>query len=493
MNETLTQDRVPVVEALLAYSGTVRFHMPGHRGSRFAPPDLVELLGDSAILADVTGVPGLDDLQQPSGILQAAQELAARAFGASYSFFVVNGTTGAVQAMILAALRPGEQLLVPRNIHKSILSGIVLAGAVPVFCMPEYDEYLGIAMGVSLQTVQQKLHSHPATKAVIMVYPTYYGVTTDLMSISSIVHHAGALLLVDEAHGPHFRFHPSFPIPALDCGSDMSAQGIHKVLGSMTQASLLQVKGERVPIWRVTAALRLLQTTSPSYLLLASLDAARKQAFLEGHSMLEKALHLARTLRSEINEIGGFLCFGREILGRPGVTDLDETKLTVTVKELGITGYQAESYLRAKFNVQAEMSDLFNIVFLVSWANTEEQARQLLSALRCLRDDAKSISDKRTRTLLRRASALALPPEPTIAMSPRNAFFAPSEKVPLEDTVGRICAETVTCYPPGIPILCPGEVISSSAVEYLKMVRVTELRVSGPEDPQLRCLRVVAE
>lgn len=487
----LDQTRTPLVTALKEYSGTIRFHMPGHRGSDLAPPELVELIGKAAIAADVTGVPGLDDLHQPTGVLREAQALLAQAFGASESHFIVNGTSGAVHAMVLSCVRPGRRLLIPRNIHKSILSGIILSGATPAFCTPEYDEYLGIAMGVPPEHLEACLRRYDDIDAVLLVNPTYYGVTTDLARICQAAHSSGATMLVDEAHGPHFRFHQAFPAPALECGADMCAHGMHKILGSLTQSSILHIRGERVERWRVRAALRVIQSTSPSYLLMASLDAARKQMVTNGKGLLERALQMARTLRNEVNEIQGLVCFGREILGRPGVTDLDETKVTVTVKELGITGYQAEDYLRRKFNIQAEMSDLFNVLFIVSFANTEQDIKRLIEALKALAREAKGMSSKQVRGILKQASTIVLPPEPEFRMSPREAFFAQTERVPLEKAVGRISAETVTCYPPGIPILYPGEVISPTEADYLRMVRATSLRVSGPEDTQLRWLRVV--
>ncbi|HHV78994.1 MAG TPA: aminotransferase class I/II-fold pyridoxal phosphate-dependent enzyme [Firmicutes bacterium] len=488
----LDQNRTPLVSALKTYSSTVRFHMPGHRGSNSAPAELLELIGERGVSYDVTGVLGLDDLHQPTGVLKEVQALIADAFGASESYMVVNGTSAAVHAMILSTVRPGKKILIPRNIHKSILSGIILSGAIPVFCTPEYDEYLGIAMGVSPEALETSIRRHGPVDAVLLVNPTYYGITTDLQKLCQIGHDSSATMIVDEAHGPHFRFHRALPPPALDCGADMCAHGMHKILGSLTQSSLLHVKGDRVERWRVQGALRLIQSTSPSYLLMASLDAARKQMVTQGYDLLEKALRMARELRNEVNEISGLVCFGREILGRPGVIDLDETKVTVSVKELGITGYQAEEYIRHKFNIQAEMSDLFNVLFIVSFANTEQDIKRLIEALKALSRESKAMSNKKVQSILKQASTIVLPPEPEFRMTPREAFFAPSERMPLEKAVGRVSAETVTCYPPGIPILYPGEVISDTEADYLRMVRATSLRVSGPEDTQLRWLRVVS-
>lgn len=465
--------------------------MPGHKGGAGAPAVLREALGPAVFRWDVTGVEGLDDLHEPAGVIRAAQELAAKAFGADRTFFLVNGTSAGVQAMILATCRPGDEIIVPRNVHKSIMAGIIQSGARPVFIMPEVDGRLGIAMGVAPERVTAALDRHPRARAVMLINPTYYGVTTDLRAIAAAVHARGIPLLVDEAHGPHFRFHEALPEPALDAGADACAQGMHKILGGMTQASLLHVRGNRVDPARLKAALQVIHTTSASYLLLASLDAARMQMALEGRTLLDRALALAGAIREAVNAIPGLYAFGPEVLGRPGASGLDPTKVTITVRGLGLTGQQVEMILRYRYGIQVELSDLYNVLLIVGFGNTEGEARHLVAALKEIAADRDRHRTKAAARLLERAAKLGMPPLPELSLLPREAFFAPSTPVPLEDAAGRVAAEIVTCYPPGIPIICPGERVTPEIVEYLAIMRAAGFRISGPRDPALRTLQVL--
>ena len=491
LGESLPQEKAPIIEALRRYRGTVRFHMPGHRGVG-ADPELASLLGPQALSCDVTGVPGLDDLHEPHGCIEDAEKLAAQAFGADKTFFSVNGTTSAIQSMVMAALGEGDALIIPRNVHKSILSAIILTGARPVFALPSYDPYLGFAFGVEESSIAKCLRENSKPKAALLVNPTYYGTATDLTPVAARLHEAGALLLVDEAHGPHFRFHPRLPKPTLDSGADAVAQGAHKMIGALTQASFLHVKGSRMDPARLKASFQFLTSTSPSYLLLASLDAARRQMALHGRELIQKALELAAVLRDLVNEVPGLYSFGEEAVGRPGFDSLDLTKVTVTVRELGITGYRAEKYLRERWGIQVEMSDLYNILVIVSFANTLEEVRRLVHALQALVEAVKS--GELDRDLIRAQKSIPeLPPVPMMAMTPSNAVRAPYERVTLHDARDRVSAEVVTCYPPGIPILYPGEVIGRDSIDYLELVRGLAFGVSGPEDRSLRTLRVVKD
>ena len=472
--------------------GVIRFHMPGHRGGPGADWRLRQLWGPEVFSLDVTGVPGLDDPHQPWGPIREAQQLAAEAFGADASFFLVNGTTAGVHAMVLAACRPGDTLIVTRNVHRSIMGAIILAGVMPVFVQPEVDLEFGIALGVTPETVEQALKCHPEARAVLLVSPTYHGICSDVASVAEVVHRHGKLLLVDEAHGSHLAFHPELPAPSLWCGADMCAQGVHKMLAGLTQASILHVRAERVDPARVAAALRLVQSTSASYLLMASVDVARMQMATSGSALLAQALDLAEQLRERVGRVGGLRTFGREWVGRPGVAGLDPTKVTVRVSELGLTGHAAERLLREMGLVQAEMSELRSLLFIVGFGNSPDDVERLAGALEHI---AAHVSDYRTpkmAQLLEQAARLEPRlPLPELAVLPREAFFAPSRPVPLEQAAGTVCAEVVTCYPPGIPILCPGERISAEVVEYLTVVRQAGLPVSGPRDPGLTTLQVL--
>lgn len=492
-SQNLAQQRVPIIESLFAYADTVRFHMPGHRGGKGADPLGISLLGHKAFSSDVTGVPAMDELHEPHGCIKEAQSLAAELFGADQTYFMVNGTSGAIHTMVLAALNDGDFIVIPRNIHKSILSAIILAGAHPAFVLPAYDEYLGFALGVEERTLNQCLSSNPGAqkaKAVLLVNPTYYGTSQNLSSICSAVHNQGKLLLVDEAHGPHFHFHEDLPEPALRAGADTVAQGAHKIIGALTQASFLHIQGPNIDRARIKASFQYLTSTSASYLLLASLDAARRQMALHGPDLIDRAINLANMLREEVNRIPELYCFGQEIARQPGVDALDPTKVTITVKELGITGYQAETYLRDQMGIQVEMSDLYNILVIVSFGNTTEDISALLEGLRSLRL-AVQTGQIPMRLLEAQKSIPNLPPIPEMALAPRKAVQGNWARVPLNESLGHVSAEVVTCYPPGIPILFPGEVITQETVDYLSIIRRLAFGISGPEDRTLTTLRVV--
>lgn len=486
---TVSQTRAPLLDAVLNYaeSEITRFHMPGHKGGRTADDRLMQALGPTTWAMDATGVLGLDDLHQPGGVIQEAQELAAAAFGADHTFFLVNGTSAGVQAMILTACGPGDKIIVGRNLHKSAQAGLVLSGARPVYIQPEVAPDLGISLGLAPDAVADAVRRHPDARAVLLVSPTYYGVASDLAGIARLAHQAGMLLLVDEAHGAHFRFHPALPRPAaLEAGADMAAHGIHKVLGALTQASMLHVKGDRVDLTRVRRVLQSLQSTSASYLLLASLDAARRDAALQGERLLSGPLEWARLLRRGVRSLAPLRTFGRELVGWPGCAGLDELKVNVDVTRLGLTGQQAEALLRRRWGIQAEMSDLSGVLFMLGPGSRRDDVQILLAALAELVQEAAAAGTG--------AEAPALPPLPPLPpaeMTPREAFFRPSEAVPLEESEGRIAAELVTCYPPGIPLVGPGERVTAEVLAQLRLVAEGRLRVSGPADATLRSLRVL--
>jgi len=484
------QERAPIMEALSDYAGVTRFHMPGHRGGPGADLSIMSLMGAQAFFNDVTGVLGLDDLHEPHGCILEAERLAAEAFGADRTFFTVNGTSSAIQAMVLASLNKGDTVIIPRNVHKSILSAIILAGVRPVFVNASFDRYLGFAQGVDEGSVARCLAENPSAKAALLVNPTYYGTAVDLSPIADLLHEHGVVLLVDEAHGPHFRFHPRLPKPALDAGADAVAQGAHKILGALTQASMLHLKGTRIDPARMKAMFQFLTTTSPSYLLMASLDSARRQMAVHGRQLLDYAIDLAERLRAAVNDVAGLYSFGEEALCRPGAEFLDPTKVSITVRELGITGYQAEKFLRYECGIQVEMSDLYNVLVIVSFGNTEADVARLLAGLRSLVIAVRR-GDLPKDLVSAQKSIPDLPPIPKMALLPAKAVEAPYERVPLEDAWDRVSAEVVTIYPPGIPILYPGEVITKDVVAYLSVVRDLAFGVSGPEDRSLHQLRVV--
>ncbi len=451
-------------------------------------PDFREFIGRNALSIDLINIEPLDDLHQPKGIIKQAQDLAAEAFGADHTFFSVQGTSGAIITMVMSVCNPGDKIIVPRNIHKSIMTGIVLSGTIPIFIHPEVDPVLGISHGITPESVKKALEIHPDAKAVLVINPTYFGIAGDLRRIVQIAHSYDIPVLVDEAHGAHIHFHQDLPLSAMQAGADMAATSVHKLGGSMTQSSILNVrKSHRISIKHVQSILSMLTTTSTSYLLLASLDTARKALATEGKALLENTIRLAEETRSSINKIDYLYCVGQEILKTDAAFAMDPTKLLVSVKELGITGYQTENWLRTKFNIEVELSDLYNILCIITHGDSKEDLLVLVEALKEL-----SAQFRRKRNTDVNSTVL-LPDIPALAITPRDAFCGETEIIPFEESAGRIMAEFVMVYPPGIPIFIPGEIVTEKNLLYIKKNVEAGLPVQGAEDQNLKSLRVIKE
>lgn len=479
--------RAPLIEAMEAYHALrmVPFHTPGHKHGVTVHPSMRTMLTEKGLQMDVSLMSALDDLNDPEGCLWEAEKLAAELYGAEDAFFAVNGTTGAIHAMILAAVKPSEKIIVPRSAHRSVIGGIILADAVPVWVRPEVDDALGIASGVSAESYLQAMADHPDAKAVFLTNPTYYGACCDIERIVHLAHAHDMAVLVDEAHGPHLVFSDELPTSAMEAGADMAAQSTHKLLGAMTQGSLLLRQGERITRERTLQMLQLTQSTSPNYILMASIDAARAQMAADGRALMARTLRLARRLRSAVNETDGLFSFGRERIGTCGICDLDETKVTVTVSGLGATGAEAEAVLRRK-GIEAELCDYHNVLFLITIGDTDESIDRLITALAEMADELRGqkvltdIADDEVRL-------------PEVVTTPRGALYAEREKAVFDEAEGRISAEVVTFYPPGIPVLCPGERITREAIDYCRRRQRAGLFVSGPMDRSLTTIFVQKE
>lgn len=484
-----SQFETPLFTGLVEHAkkNPTQFHIPGHKKGNGMDPEFRAFVGDNALSIDLINIGPLDDLHQPKGMIKKAQDLAAEAFGADHTFFSVQGTSGAIMTMVMSVCGPGDKILVPRNVHKSVMSAIVFSGATPVFIHPEIDPVLGISHGITPDSVEKALEQHPEAKAVLVINPTYFGIAGDLRKIVEIAHSHDIPVLVDEAHGVHIHFHEALPLSAMQAGADMAATSVHKLGGSMTQSSILNVREGLVSPKRVQTILSMLTTTSTSYLLLASLDAARKRLAIEGKELIERTIHLAEKTRSQINEIQNLRCVGREILGTAATYDMDPTKLIVSVKDLGITGYDVEKWLREKFNIEVEMSDLYNILCIITPGDTEDDLQKLVKALQELSNECRHQSDNIA------IPAVLLPDIPVLALTPRDAFYAETEVVPFEESAGRIIAEFLMVYPPGIPIFIPGEIITEDNLKYIKMNSEAGLPVQGAEDYELKTLRVIKE
>ncbi len=482
-----TQDQTPIVTALEEWvnKSQAPFYTPGHKRGSGMSSLLKNRWGKAVFGWDLPELPGLDNLHAPTGIIAAAQDLAAAAFGAEQTWLLANGSTAGIIAAILATCGEGEKIILPRNIHSSAIAGLIHAGAVPVFITPAYDADLDLAHGVTPEAVKFALERHPDAKAVMVVYPTYYGACGDLAAIAQIVHGYDLPLLVDEAHGAHFGFHPDLPPAALTAGADLTVQSTHKLLGALTQSAMLHVNSDRIDPHRVSQALRSIQSTSPSYLLLASLDAARQQMAINGRELMEETLSLARIARAEIAKIAGLSVLE---LAQPtsGFSYLDLTRLTVTVTDLNLTGFAADEILVDELGIVAELPSRQHVTFIISLGNTRADIDRLVSGFRKLATD------------YRQALPLQLPqicpPESILtemAIAPRRASRARHLRVASDKAIGKISAESICPYPPGIPVVIPGEIITADALEYLRQILALGGELVGCSDPSLQTIETV--
>ena len=446
-------NEAPIALAMKKYSadGALAFHTPGHKQGLGAHKLLKELLTNEGLRREVSLMEELDDLHSPRGCILDAEKLAAELWHADDALFIVNGTTCAIQSMMFATIKPNDLVFVPRNSHRAVTAGLILTGAIPIFLPVEFSSELKIPLNVTVETIKRAIKNFPQARALILTSPNYYGVATDVAEIAKLLHAAGMLLLVDEAHGAHLQFCAELPASAIDAGADIAAQSTHKLLGSMTQTSMLMVKNS-VNVERVRRAASLLQTTSPNQILLASLDIARLQMFECGAEKISSAVNLSKILRAEVNKIPALKTFD-------AVKDfeLDLTKVTVNVEGTGLTGIDAEKILRHEFKIQCELSDAYNLLFIISYADNESTVSKLIDALKLMRN-AESVMRNDFEKVFAEKISVAL-------KSPREIFFSESEVVPLEKSVGRICAEEITFYPPGIPILNLGEKITAEVVD----------------------------
>lgn len=479
----LEQNKTPIFDAVKRYvdNKVIPFHVPGHKQGK-GIDEFREYVGQRVLQMDANGMEDLDNACNPIGVIMEAEKLCAQAFGAQNAYFLVNGTTAGVQAMILSTCEPGDEIIIPRNAHKSTIGGLILSGAVPVYIQPEINERLGIAMGITERNIKKAIKDHPYAKAVFVINPTYYGAASDLKSIVRIAHRHNMAVLVDEAHGGHMSFHDDFPLTAMEVGADMSAASLHKTAGSMTQSSVLLTRGNIVSPEVVKQVINLTYTTSASYVLMTSLDVARKQMAVQGADMLEHTLELVRWAREGINKIDGLYAFGKELIGTPGCFDFDETKLGVNVMELGYTGYEMEKKLRAEYNIQIEMSDLYNILAIISIGDSKEDVHALVNALE---DIAAKTEAKQVK------NATRMPYKPMLIVSPRDAFYSHKKTVLLEEAAGEISAEMIMAYPPGIPVICPGEKITKDIIDYVKILKEECCQLQGTADPYVNHIRVL--
>lgn len=479
-----SQSEAPVLEAMKQHlqNRVVPFDVPGHKGGR-GTRELTDFLGLSCLKADVNSMKPLDNLCHPVSVIKNAQELAAEAFGAENAFFVVNGTTGSVQAMIMAACKAGEKIIMPRNVHRSAINALVVNGAIPVYVNPGTNKRLGIPLGMSVENVRKAIRENPDAKAVLINNPTYYGVCSDLREIVKLAHENGMLALVDEAHGTHFYFGENMPVSGMAAGADMAAVSMHKTGGSLTQSSLL-LCGKNVSAGYIRQIINLTQTTSGSYLLIASLDIARKNLVLNGREIFRKTVQYAEYARSEINKLGGYYAFGSELCGSDSFFSFDPTKLSIHTRDIGLAGIEVYDILRDEYNIQIEFGDIGNVLAIISAGDRALEIERLISSLY----EIKRLYSKDKAGMFDHEYI-----DPQVIMPPQSAFYGDKKSVPITESGGYICGEFVMCYPPGIPILAPGEKITGDIINYILYAKEKGCMMTGTQDINIENINVVVE
>jgi arginine/lysine/ornithine decarboxylase len=505
------QSEAPLVEALCAYRErqTAAFHTPGHKLGAGAPSDLVDALGERLLSADMGIANGLDDTQESGGLLLRAEALAARAWGAEHAFFMGNGSSGGLQALVMAVAGPGDEVIVPRNAHKALLAGLIFSGAVPVYVEPTLDPAWQVAVNVPLERFVAALEEHPRARAVFATSPSYNGFCADVPALAAAAHAAGLPLVVDQAWGAHLRFSTALPPDALAAGADAAVISVHKLLAGLSQASVVLARGVRVDPDRLRGMVAMLRTTSPLAPIYLSIDAARRQMVARGEALWAAALSLATCARERLGAIPGVAVLGADDARQPGAVGFDPVRLTLSLVARGLSGYELERRLRADHALAVEAADSHNVVVNITFGDSAATVDRLVGAVAAVAAEAAGQSTAaapgagQSEAAAARAAGqsgnvaatVAAPRLPLFTRqvcSPRDAFFGPAEALSLADCAGRVSAEMVVPYPPGIPVLGPGEEISGQTVAYLVEAARRGLLVHGPRDVTLGTLRVVA-
>ncbi len=484
------QPTTPYLEAVTAYGfrGSTRFHVPGHKGGVGADPGLRAALGDRALLLDVPqDIEGIDVGPSPTPY-ERAEELAAEAYGAARAWFLTNGATQGNHALCLALAPQGAAVLLQRNSHASLIDGLILSGGIPTWVAPAYDAELGMAHGVTPEAVAEALERTPDARCVFMVSPTYYGMAADVAGCAQVAHAAGAALIVDNAWGSHFGFHEALPESPLRLGADAMIASTHKIVGSLTQSAMLLVAtGERVEVDAVARAVRLVRSTSPSALLMASLDASRRLLAVHGRTLLQQTIAAAERAHDAINAVPGCRVLSGNLVGQPGIAGWDPLRIVIDVRRTGCTGYELAAALRASYDTYVELATHATLVLVLGIAQPADQLERLAH------DFAETV-----RGMARPGESPMGPLAPAAlehdtAMAPRDAFLGRSEAVAVDDAIGRISCESVAGYPPGVPTLLPGERVTEEVIAYLRALTASGARLHGAADPTFATVRVLVE
>ncbi|MBU5487471.1 aminotransferase class I/II-fold pyridoxal phosphate-dependent enzyme [Clostridium sp. MSJ-8] len=478
----LSQSNAPILEALERYKKmrVLPFDVPGHKRGK-GNKELTDFLGEQCLTVDVNSMKPLDNLCHPVSVIKDAQKLAAEAFGAKDAFFMINGTTSAVQAMVLSVCKRGEKIIMPRNVHRSAINALIISGAVPVYVNPGTNKKIGIPLGMSVEDVKKAILENRDAKAILVNNPTYYGICSNLKEITDLAHSYGMKVLVDEAHGTHFYFSDKLPMSAMEAGADMAAVSMHKTGGSLTQSSILLINND-INKGYVHQIINLTQTTSASYLLMSSLDITRRNLALNGEKIVDDIINLAEYARKEINELEGYYAYSKELIDNKYVCDFDITKLSICTLGLGLAGIEVYSILRDEYEIQIEFGDLGNVLAIISVGDKKLAIERLVSALY----DIERLYAKPGREMFDHEYI-----NPQVIMAPQEAFYADKKSIPIEDSENKICSEFVMCYPPGIPILAPGEKITREILDYIKYAKEKGCSLTGTEDEKIEYINVV--
>lgn len=484
------QPTAPYLDALVAHGfrGSTRFHVPGHKGGEGADSGLRHAIGDNALLLDIPqDTDGIDVGPYPTPY-DLAEELAAAAYGAQRTWFLTNGATQGNHALCLALAPLGTPVVLQRNAHASMIDGLVLSGGVPAFVAPEYDDELGMAHGVTPEALAAALAQTPGARAAFIVSPTYYGIAADVAGCAEVAHAAGAALVVDQAWGPHFGFHPGVPQSALALGADAVLTSTHKIVGSLTQSAMLHVAPNgRIDPARIARAVRLVRSTSPNSLLLASLDGARRQVAVHGEALLARTLVAAAQARAAIDLVPGCAVVGAGFVGRPGAAAWDPLRIVIDVRGTGCSGYEVAAALKAAYDIYPELATQATLVLVLGLG-------QPVDALERFAHDFAETIARIARPAGPETTALTRPPgalEHELVVAPREAFLGEAEAVRVDDAVGRVSCEAVAGYPPGIPALLPGERVTAEVVAYLRELSAAGARLHGASDPAFETIHVL--
>ena len=455
------QNNTPFFSEMKKYieSDPTCFDVPGHKMGNF-DNDLEEYAGKTLYKLDVNAPIGLDNLYHPHGVIKEAEDLLADLYNVDEALFSINGTTGGIMTMIIGTIDAKEKIILPRNVHKSIINSLILSGAYPIFVMPDTDPETGIANGVKIDNYIKAMDENPDAKAVFVINPTYFGVTSNIKKLAKEAHERNMIVIADEAHGSHLYFHEDLPLGAMAAGADISSVSLHKTFGSLTQSSAILINKDRINVSRIKKVYAMLSSTSPNHILLASIDVARKRMALDGHKLLSNTLDLARKTRERINQIRGFHCLDKSYLDGNGRFDIDETKLVINTSEVGLSGFEIFKLMREVENVQMELGEISELLAIFTIGTTQKDADRLVEGLQKISDKYYDITDIKTIPHFSYSF-------PELIVRPREAFHAPNKVISLDDAVGEISAESIMIYPPGIPLAIPGEIITQNAIDLL--------------------------